>query len=155
MHPDPRDAHDKALKNMEAALKHKSCWEEGISDPQSGAPLDRRMTSWETKEIKGWMKTEARGREAESSTQQPAGKRETTVAAAKATATVTATRNSPPLPSRDLATMIMTTTVNDHAAGDALPINTYMLVTIPRNLHYRYCTLQYWYCNFSLSFLVM
>jgi hypothetical protein len=32
---------------------------------------------------------------------------------------------------------------------------TYMLVTKPRNLHYRYCTLQYWYGNLSLSFLVM
>ncbi len=31
----------------------------------------------------------------------------------------------------------------------------YMLVTKPRNLHYRYCPLQYWYGNFSLSFLVM
>jgi hypothetical protein len=31
----------------------------------------------------------------------------------------------------------------------------YMLVTKPRNLHYRYCPLQYWYGNLSLSFLVM
>ena len=61
MRPDPRNARDKALKNMAVALKRKSCWEEGIGDPESGAPLDQRMTSWETKEIKGWMKTEARG----------------------------------------------------------------------------------------------
>ena len=119
MHPDPCNARDKALKNMAAVLERKSCWEEGIDDPKSGAPLDWRMTSWETKEIKGWMKTEARGREAESSTQQPAGKRETTVAAAKATSTVMTTRNAPPPPSQELATMITTTTVNDHAAGDA------------------------------------
>jgi hypothetical protein len=77
------------------------------------------MTSWETKEIKRWMKMEARGREAESSTQQPAGKRETTARAAKATATVMALRNVLPPLSWDFATMITTTTVNDHATGDA------------------------------------
>ena len=46
MRSDPRDTRDKALKNMAAALEHKSCWEEGIGDPESGALLDRRMTSW-------------------------------------------------------------------------------------------------------------
>jgi len=56
------------LKNMAVALERKSCWEGGVCNPESGAPLDRRMTSWETKEINGWMKTEARGQEAESST---------------------------------------------------------------------------------------
>ena len=65
------------------------------------------------------MKTEARGREAESSTQQPAGKQETTAAAAKATATVMAMRNASLPLSQDLATTITTTTVNDYAAGDA------------------------------------
>ena len=68
MRLDPRDTRDKALKNMAAALEHKSCWEWGVGNPESGAPLDRRMTSWETKEINGWMKTEVRGQEAESST---------------------------------------------------------------------------------------
>ena len=38
MHPDPCDARDKALKNMVAALERKSCWEEGIGDPESGDP---------------------------------------------------------------------------------------------------------------------
>jgi len=56
---------DKALKNMAVALERKSCWEGGVGNP---------MTSWETNEIKRWMKTEARQREAELSTQQPAGK---------------------------------------------------------------------------------
>ncbi len=84
----------------------------GVGDPESSALLDRRMTSWETKEIKRWMKTEARGREAESSTQQPAGKLETTAATAKATATVIAMRNASPQPSRDLVTTITTTTLS-------------------------------------------
>ena len=120
MRPDPCYAYDKALKNMVAALERKSCWEGGVVDPKFGAPLDRRMTSWETKEIKSWMKTEARGREAKSSTQQPAGKRETTAAAAKAMATVMATRNASLPTSRDLAMTITTTIVNDHVAGDAV-----------------------------------
>ena len=120
MRPDPRYMHDKALKNKAAALEHKSCWEGGVGDPESGAPLDRRMTSWETKEIKRWMKAEARGREAKLSTQQPAGKRETTAVAAKATATVMATRKASLPMLRDLVTTITMTTVNDHVVGDAV-----------------------------------
>ena len=120
MRPDPCYVHDKALKNMAAALERKICWEGGVGDPESGTPLDRRMTSWETKEIKCWMKAEARGQEAKSSTQQPAGKQETTTVAAKAMATVMATRNASLPTSRDLAMTITTTTVNDHVAGDAV-----------------------------------
>ena len=48
-------------KNTAAALEHKSCWEGGVGDPKSGAPLDPRMTRREKKENKRWMKTEARG----------------------------------------------------------------------------------------------
>ena len=40
----------------------------GVGDPESSAPFDGKMTSREKKEIKLWMKTEARGQEAESST---------------------------------------------------------------------------------------
>jgi len=42
------------------------------------------------------------GREAEASTRQPAGKRETTMAMAKEKVTVMATENAAPPPSRDL-----------------------------------------------------
>ena len=55
-------------KNTVAALERKSCWEGGIGDPKYGAPLDWRMTSREKMEIKRWMKTKARGQEAELST---------------------------------------------------------------------------------------
>ena len=48
--------------------------------------------------------------------QQPAGKREMTAVAAAA-ATVMATRNAVPAPSRDLATTITMTPANDHCGG--------------------------------------
>jgi len=44
----------------------------------------------------------SRGREVEALTQQPAGKRETTMAVAKEKVTATATENDAPPPSRDL-----------------------------------------------------
>jgi hypothetical protein len=48
-------------KKTAADLERKSCWEGGVGDPESIAPLNQRMTSREKKEIKRWMKTEASG----------------------------------------------------------------------------------------------
>jgi hypothetical protein len=48
------------------------------------------------------VEAESRGREAEASTQQPAGKRETTMAVAKEKVTAMVTENAAPPPSRDL-----------------------------------------------------
>ncbi len=54
-------------------------------------------------------------REAEAARREDGGQE----AAVQATATVMGTVNAAPPPSRDLATTITTTTVNDHVAGDA------------------------------------
>ncbi len=58
---------------------------------------------------------EVERREAEAARREDRGRE----AAAQATATVIGTGNATPPPSRDLATMITTTTVIDHAASDA------------------------------------